>query len=139
MAKNIVIITLCIISLVMIYESHSKLDLTQQLLIKTYKEHRAMLKVLSGKVKIEQRNTAEVYFVSGPKLSVLSEAHLDYIKGVDMGTNVVLIESGNLAEMLSGQMDEQLLKYYTEDRLDELKAKAKEAAEADMRSKEEKR
>lgn len=99
------------------------LEITQQAFLNIAHEHKALLKVLAGKVEIHSKDTKEIIL---PNCPIISEQYYEYIKGVfECGDTYAITIHSNLAEMLCGDMDSVLFKYYTEENLENLKEEIK--------------
>lgn len=95
------------------------LQITQQAFLNIANEHKTLLKVLSGRIEINSKDTKEIILPNKP---ILSEHYYEYIKGIfQLGDTYCVTIHSNLAEMLYGDVDNILFKYYTKENLDNLK------------------
>jgi hypothetical protein len=95
------------------------LEITQQAFLNIAQEHKTLLKILAGKIEIHSKDTKEILL---PKSPVISEQYYEYVKGIfQCGDTYAITIHSNLAEMLYGDMDNVLFKYYNKENLDNLK------------------
>lgn len=98
---------------------NQSLEITQQAFLNIAHEHKELLKVLAGKVEIHSNDTKEIILPNSP---IISDQYYEYIKGIfECGDTYAITLHINLAEMLCGDMDSVLFKYYTKENLDNLK------------------
>lgn len=100
-------------------EIRQSIEITQKAFLNMAQEHKTLLKVLSGKIEIHSRNTKEVILPNKP---IISEQYYEYIRDIfQCGDTYEITIHSNLAEMLYGDMDNVLFKYYSRENLDNLK------------------